>query len=831
MTTLPDLLRGHALVEHLTRQGAHPALRQGKESVTYADLADRVSDVAEAYAGGRRLVLLTPRNDVASVVEYLGAMAAGQVVLMCAPASRDALVAAYDPDVVASGVAREWRREGSVHDLHPDLALLLSTSGSTGSPKLVRLSRDGLVANARAIAASLHVREDDLAALNLPLHYCYGLSVLHSHLLRGAALLLSEASVTDEDFWQQARDVTTLAGVPHTFDLLERGGFAERDLPRLRYLTQAGGRLAPERVRAWAELGRERGWDFVVMYGQTEATSRLSVLPPDRVLDAPTSIGLPIDEVTFTLAPADHPDADVGELVARGPGVMLGYAESPADLALGRTTHALHTGDLARRRDDGLWEIVGRRSRFAKVCGLRIDLDHVERSLAAEGFVTAAADGGDRVVLGVACEARAVDVAAVEAAATRVCGLAPTGVCVVTVPDLPRLANDKVDYRGVLAAVAVPAQRSSKPRMSPATAADIVGLYARLLRRPDARPTDSFVSLGGDSLSYVEVSLRLEALLGDLPAGWPHTPAAALADAPLARRRRGTLVETNVVMRALAILTIVATHANAFGLLGGAHLLIAIAGFNLARFQLTGASRPQRTRRILTSAARVAVPSALVIGVFSLVGLWAEGLTWRQVLLVNGLTSASWSEPGWYFWFIEALVHTLVLLALFLSIPRVDALERARPFAFPMGLVAVAMLTRYDVINVPGDAEHRAHVIFWLFALGWAAARAGSTRQRLLVSVVTVVTMVGAFPQWERDAYVALGMLALVWVPRVRVPRAVAGVAGVLAAASLWIYLTHWQVYPHLEGSWPWLALALSLLVGVVLSGAATRLERLVLRR
>ena len=428
MTTLPDVLRSPALVAHLARRGARPALRHGGETVTYADLADRVADVADTYSGGRRLVLLTPGNDVDSVVEHLGALAAGQVVLLCSAQAREALVASYDPDVVASGAQREWRRQESVHDLHPDLAVLLSTSGSTGSPKLVRLSRDGLLANARAIAASLSIREDDLAALNLPLHYCYGLSVLHSHLLRGAALLLSESSVTDEEFWDEARDITTLAGVPHTFDLLERGGFAERELPRLRYLTQAGGRLAPERVRAWAELGQARGWDFVVMYGQTEATSRLSVLPADRVLDAPTSIGAPIDEVTFSLAPADHPDPDVGELVAHGPGVMLGYAESPTDLALGRTTHALHTGDLARRREDGLWEIVGRRSRFAKVCGLRIDLDHVERSLAAEGVVTAAADGGDRVVLGVACGARAVDVEAVEAAAVRVCGLAPTSV-------------------------------------------------------------------------------------------------------------------------------------------------------------------------------------------------------------------------------------------------------------------------------------------------------------------------------------------------------------------------------------------------------------------
>ena len=814
------------LVDHLARHGHRPALVADGVTVTHDDLAGRVAAVAAAYAGTRRLVLLSPRNDVDSVVEYLGALAADQVVLLCAAGARDAIAAAYDPDVVVAGGARDWRREGSAHDLHPDLSLLLSTSGSTGSPKLVRLSRDGLLANAQAIATRLGIRHDDLADLSLPLHYCYGLSVLHSHLLAGAAVRLTEASVLDEAFWHGAERLTTIAGVPHTFDLLERSGFAARELPRLRYLTQAGGRMPAEQVRSWARLGRQRGWDLVVMYGQTEATARLTVLPADRALDAPEAIGLPVDGVELALAPAGHPDPDVGELVARGPGVMLGYAESAADLALGRTVEALHTGDLARRRADGLWEIVGRRSRFAKVCGLRVDLDHLERTLAAQGYVVAAADAGDRVVLGVATGARAVDAAALHAAGLRACALAPAAMQVLALTELPHTERGKVDRAELVRLAAAPPPARAEPG-APVSAEDVTALYARLLGRPDARPTDSFTSLGGDSLSYVEASLRLEELLGDLPADWPALPAAALADAPRAPARAGTRVETSVLLRALAILTIVASHANAVTLLGGAHLLLGVVGFNLARFQLTDAPRLVRARRILTAAARVAVPSVLVIGVSSVVGLWAEGLTWRQVLLVNGLTSASWSEPGWYFWFIEALVHTLVLLAVLLAVPRVDAWERARPFAFPMALVALAMLTRYDVINVPGDAEHRAHVVFWIVALGWAAARARSVRHRVIVSLVAVATLVGAFEQWQRDVYVAVGLLALVWVPHVRVPRPVARLAGVLAGASLWIYLTHWQVYPRWEDTHPWLALAASLGVGVGCAGIAGALGRL----
>ena len=824
-TAVPGPL-DEVLGRHLDDHGHRRALVADGVTLTHAELAGRVAAVARSYAGARRLVLLSPANDVGSVVEYLGALAADQVVLLCAEQARATLTASYDPDVVVADGARRPRRDGTTHDLHPELSLLLSTSGSTGSPKLVRLSREGLLANARAIGASLGIRSDDLADLSLPLHYCYGLSVLHSHLLAGAAVRLTGASVLDEAFWAGAEELTSISGVPHTFELLERSGFAGRDLPRLRYLTQAGGRMPAEQVRSWASLGRERGWDLVVMYGQTEATARLTVLPPDRALAAPGAIGLPVDGVELSLAPAGHPDEGVGELVARGPGVMLGYAEAPGDLAEGRAVDALHTGDLARLRTDGLWEIVGRRSRFAKVCGLRVDLDHLERTLAAQGYVVAAADAGDRVVLGVATGARTVDAAALHAAGLHACALAPTAMQVVALPELPHTERGKVDRAELVRLAAAPPVETPETG-APVSADDVAALYARLLGRPDARPTDSFVDLGGDSLSYVEVSLRLESLLGHLPADWPSLPAAALADVPRGPVRAGTRVETGVLLRALAILTVVGSHAGAFTLLGGAHVLLAVMGFNLARFQLTDAPRRERARRILAAAARVAVPAVAVIGVSSLVGLWAEGITWRQVLLVNGLTSASWSEPGWYFWFVEALVHTLVLLALLLAVPRVDAWERARPFGFPMALVGLAMLTRYDVVNVPGDAEHRAHVVFWIVALGWAAARARTTRQRAIVSVVAVVTMVGAFAQWERDAYVAAGLLALVWVPHVRVPRVLARAAGVLAGASLWIYLTHWQVYPRWEDTAPWLALAASVAVGIAGAGIAGALGRL----
>ena len=208
---------------------------------------------------------------------------------MSAGRGHSAVLRSYDPDVVIDADGIHERRHGSAHRLHPDLALLLSTSGSTGSPKLVRLSRCNLVANATAIAEYLDIRQTDRAATTLPMSYCYGLSVIHSHLLRGAGLILTDRSVVDEEFWTLFRRHrgTSFAGVPYTFEMLERIGFDGIDLPDLRYVTQAGGRLSPERVRSFAALGERKGWQLFVMYGATEATARMAYLPPELAQSHP----------------------------------------------------------------------------------------------------------------------------------------------------------------------------------------------------------------------------------------------------------------------------------------------------------------------------------------------------------------------------------------------------------------------------------------------------------------------------------------------------------------------------------------------------------------
>ena len=818
MTLLPDATRSFA--HDLDRRGERPALVDAASGtgLSYAGLQVRVDEAAERLGLAPRLVLLEGANTVATVATYLAALQLGHPVLL-APGGRAGsvrrLVEAYDPDVVvsseAAGIRFADRRRSTTHELHPDLALLLSTSGSTGSAKVVRLSHANLQANADAIALALGIDEDDVALTSLPMAYCYGLSVLHSHLARGASIVLSESSVVDESFWRTLRDhrATTFAGVPHTFELLDRVGFADLHLPTLRSVTQAGGRLESATVVRYAELGRRRGWALHVMYGQTEATARMAVLPPELARTHPRSIGRAIPGGAFELdLAAGDADEGIGELVYRGPNVMLGYASGPADLALGRTVDELRTGDLARVDDDGLYEIVGRRHRFVKPFGLRIDLDGVERELRSRG-VEALAAGDDRRLVVATTSTGRDDVASRILEHT---GLPAAAVDVHVVPSLPRLDNGKADHAAVLA------MRGPLPR---ARGASVRDLFEEVLRLDAVGDEDSFGSAGGDSLSYVELSVRLEELVGPLPEQWPTMTVAELeqlaeAKAPprSGRGARVRWVETTVALRAGAAALIVATHAGLTDLRGGAHLLLAIAGWNFARFQL-----PADGSRLARSVGRILVPTVLWLSLLLVV---TDDYGLHNLLLLHSQIGPEPWDPRWRYWFVEALVPILVIAGGLVCIPAVRRLERRRPFAVAAALVGVTL-----AVALPASGDriiHRPQTIAWVFALGWLGQRAATNRQRMLVSVASVVGAHLFFVDPEREGVLIAGMLALLWLRAVPVVAPLHRLAALLAGASLWIYLVHWQVYPAVvERATPALATVASLAVGV----AAHRLYEL----
>jgi acyl-CoA synthetase (AMP-forming)/AMP-acid ligase II len=809
------------LLDHLRSHDQNAAVLTDTQQISYRELADRVADTTQELDRPRGLVLLETRNDVPTLVRYLAAMAAGHVVLPV-DARRDhtAMLRTYEPDIVIGGTGIHHRHRGGHHALHHDLALLLSTSGSAGSPKLVRLSHRNLVSNAAAIAEYLDIRQTDRAATTLPMSYCYGLSVIHSHLLRGAGLILTDHSVVDEEFWALFRrhQGTAFAGVPYTFELLERVGAEASDLPHLRYITQAGGRMPPERVRRFAELGRQQGWDLFVMYGATEATARMAYLRPELASSHPAAIGRPIPGGAFTIEPrGDSDDDDVGELVYRGPNVMMGYAHRPADLTLGKTVDALHTGDIARRGCDGLYEVIGRSSRFVKMYGLRIDLQRVEATLSDHGVTAFCTDVDDRLAVAAAGH----DEAEIQHVAAAAAGVPASAVRAVTVAELPMLPSGKPDYQAV----------RDLASASNAAQANVIGLrelFADVLQI-DADSIDldaSFVDLGGNSLSYVTMSVRLERALGRLPADWQRLSLRELEAMPKPARRWwprwGATLETSVALRAVAILLIVGSHAGLFERWGGAHLLLGIAGYNFGRFCLTPVPRTDRVRHLRNTIAWIAGPSVAWIVIALII---TDDYAPTNLLLANKFLGPHDSMTAGRLWFVEVLVWILVALAALCWLGVVDRLERQRPFAVAVAFLAVGLALRYDILGLHLGRDAWFTVLaFWFFAVGWAAAKASTTLQRAAVTVVLIISLHGYFDRTERELLVLAGFALLIWLSALRCPPAATVVAGVIAEASLYIYLTHYQVYP-LFGGHPLLGVAASVVVGVLLTQLVSRLR------
>jgi acyl-coenzyme A synthetase/AMP-(fatty) acid ligase len=251
---------------------------------------------------------------------------------------------------------------GAETPLYEELGLLLTTSGSTGSPKLVRHSYRNLQSNAEAIAEYLELDENERPISTLPMNYTYGLSIISSHAQVGATMLMTECSILMKAFWTFLREqrATSFGGVPFTFELLKKVRFFRMDLPDLKYLTQAGGKLSPEMHHEFATWARENNKKFIVMYGQTEASPRMGYLPAEFSLEKFGSMGKAIPGGHFVLTdtegqPITVPD-QVGELVYEGENVTLGYAECREDLAKGDERHGtLVTGDMARMDADGLY--------------------------------------------------------------------------------------------------------------------------------------------------------------------------------------------------------------------------------------------------------------------------------------------------------------------------------------------------------------------------------------------------------------------------------------------------------------------------------------------
>lgn len=384
------------------------------------DLAAAADTVCARLSGPKRLAFIFAQNDIATLIAYLGSLRAGLAVALLDRNARPevalSLIERYVPewllccgddsiesipppqyDLVESGgthcrIMQVRRATGC--GIHRDLALLLSTSGSTGTPKFVRLSQRNIEANVKDIVATLGLTSQDCAITTLPLHYSYGLSVLNSHIVAGARIVLTNNGILDGEFWSTVREqqCTFFAGVPHTYELLAMLGLERTGAASLKTFTQAGGRLGQDLIERFADVAESRQGRFFVMYGQTEASPRMTTLPWADIRGKLGSVGRPMPSGRIDIRPPDDicengvclGPHEIGEVCYSGPNVMMGYAESRAGLARGDDLGGtLRTGDLGYLDNDGYLFLTGRLKRIAKLAGIRVSLDEVEQMVSS----------------------------------------------------------------------------------------------------------------------------------------------------------------------------------------------------------------------------------------------------------------------------------------------------------------------------------------------------------------------------------------------------------------------------------------------------------------
>lgn len=394
-------------------------------SVTYGEICDFVSRFAQSIPR-RSFVFILAENKIGSLLGYVGALSSGIVPLVISAKTENALYEnlrdryspayIWAPDEMLPGMGyastgfSEWgytlMRTGLPSpSLHEDLALLLPTSGSTGSPKLVRHSYRNIEANAYNVLRLFGLTDNERPMAALPMHYTMGLSIIASHLLAGATIVLSGRSLLDKNFWRMMRDhqVTSFTGVPYSYELLAKIRFFRMDLPDLHTITQGGGKMTEELFKACADYAEKNGKRFIATYGQTECTARMSYLPAELATTKTCSIGIAEPGGQLSIIDKDGNETfegeAEGELVYRGENVTLGYASCVEDLIKGDENHGImHTGDLAHRDTDGCYFIIGRLKRFLKIFGLRIGLDEVERMIKSEFDTDCYCSGTDELL-------------------------------------------------------------------------------------------------------------------------------------------------------------------------------------------------------------------------------------------------------------------------------------------------------------------------------------------------------------------------------------------------------------------------------------------------
>ena len=381
-----------------------------QKNFLYKDVLEKSEKIVDNLKS-RSLIFVLAQNDVECITSYIGFFRKNMVQMFLDPKTSHNLLVNliekylpnyifipnslnknftnYETTTKLSNYSILKLKKHVLHSLNKDLALLLSTSGSTGSKKFVKISYENIYYNTKSINKFLKIKEKDKTITTMPPFYTYGLSVINTHLFAGASILVTEAKAIEKKFWEliKKEKINSFAGVPYFYEILNKIKFAEFNLPYLKYFTQAGGPLRRDLIEYFLKYSENNKKKFIIMYGQTEATARMTYLPYEKLRKKIGSVGIPISGGKITLKNNNFDNTEEGEIVYEGKNVSMGYANNFDDLKKGDEKKGkLETGDLAKKDKEGYFYIIGRKSRDVKLFGKRVSLDEIENILYKKGF-------------------------------------------------------------------------------------------------------------------------------------------------------------------------------------------------------------------------------------------------------------------------------------------------------------------------------------------------------------------------------------------------------------------------------------------------------------
>ena len=443
------------------------------EKKTYAELlkdADHLSN----FFGSKKVIIIFSENSYEFIVCHLAATRSNLVSILINPNINEndlmELYKKYLPEYIfckkKTNLFGKYEKilnlmnfslfkikKSHKYFINSELSCLLTTSGTTGSSKYVKLSRKNILSNTIGISKLLNIKSNDTTITTMPPYYSYALSVINTHLMKGSKIIINDFSIIDKKFWILFNKLkpNNLNGVPYTFEILNKIKFEKMKISNLKYITQAGGKLDDGIKNKLIATCEEKKIKFYVMYGQTEASPRISIMPANLIRKFPKSVGTPMPGGKVWIEDDKHKiilKKNVqGNLVYKGKNVFLGYSHSYKDLGKkNEMKNTLRTGDMGFIDKNGLIYITGRKKRILKIFGIRISLDLLESELRKHNY-ECICFGNDKKLKIYLKENKKLDINQFNMNLKKITKLSPNFYEIITVAKFKRNEFGKIIYR------------------------------------------------------------------------------------------------------------------------------------------------------------------------------------------------------------------------------------------------------------------------------------------------------------------------------------------------------------------------------------------------